>query len=116
MGRKHPYLTRDGPDYEPGSPGQAPVQYITNIKNGTVAGFKYFDLEAVKEISVKVKGKGNGKFVIRTKPSGEAVGEILIQPSKEWTEFGGRVQLEPSVSPLFFAMKEKVSWIFWSFA
>ena len=35
----HPYLTQDGKDREQGSD-----QYIANMCDGAVAGFKYFDL------------------------------------------------------------------------
>jgi hypothetical protein len=51
MGKKHPYFTQDDPDYDPGSGNPIPVQYITNAKNGMVAGFKYFKFKSVSEIA-----------------------------------------------------------------
>lgn len=46
-----PYLTQDGKDRESG-----PDQYIANMCDGALAGFKYFDLSETKEISVNYKG------------------------------------------------------------
>ena len=46
-----PYLTQDGKDRESG-----PDQYIANMCDGALAGFKYFDLSETKEISVTDKG------------------------------------------------------------
>ena len=38
-GNKHPYITQDGQDRECN-----PQQYIANMRNYSVAGFKYFDV------------------------------------------------------------------------
>jgi hypothetical protein len=107
MGEKHPYLTQDGPDYEPGSDGRVPVQYIANGKNGMTAGFKYFIFEDAGQAVVKVRGNAKGKLIIRTNPSGASVGEIIVQPSKEWTEFQGKIEIEAGIRPLFFCYKGK---------
>ena len=53
-----PYLTQDGKDRESG-----PDQYIANMCDGALAGFKYFDLRATKEISVAVKDDAEGTSV-----------------------------------------------------
>ena len=53
----HPYFTQSGEDRETNGD-----QYIANMKNGAVAGFKYFDFTTVRpsSISVEVKGNANG--------------------------------------------------------
>ena len=53
-----PYLTQDGGDSENGDD-----QYISNFCDGSVAGFKYFDLSGSREIAVKLKGKGRFDFI-----------------------------------------------------
>lgn len=51
--RDHPYITQDFKD------GDAKArQYIANMKDGAVAGFKYFDLSHTSEISIDIKIHG----------------------------------------------------------
>ena len=68
-----PYLTQDGKDRESG-----PDQYIANMCDGALAGFKYFDLSETKEISVTIKGHAEGTLYVRTSENGEAIAEISI--------------------------------------
>lgn len=51
-----PYITQDGGDRESG-----PTQYVSNIRNGSIVGFRYFaDGNGVGKIAVKVRGKAEG--------------------------------------------------------
>ncbi|MCR5405743.1 MAG: hypothetical protein K6E88_03075, partial [Lachnospiraceae bacterium] len=38
--------------------------FITNMKNGAVAGFKYFDLKGLKKIAIRTKGYGRGRIEV----------------------------------------------------
>jgi hypothetical protein len=60
---EYPYFTQTGVDRE-----SNPDQFIRNMKNGAVAGFKYFNFDEDKpsSISVKIKGSGNGKIMVYT--------------------------------------------------
>lgn len=75
-----PYLTQDGKDRESG-----PDQYIANMCDGALAGFKYFDLSETKEISVTVKGHAEGTLYVRTSENGEAIAEISMRHG-QWYE------------------------------
>lgn len=59
--KEHPAFMQDGLDRE-----DNPNQYIQNMKDGAVAGFRYFDFESYEpdSISVKIRGKANGYFYI----------------------------------------------------
>ena len=59
--KNNPFLTQDGGDREEG-----PDQYISNMCDGAVAGFKYFDLTNTKKIRVNAKGKAEGLLYIGT--------------------------------------------------
>ena len=109
MGRRHPYITQDGPDFSPDDAGKCPEprQYIVNGKNGMTAGYKYFRFEDIEEISVKVRGSARGKLVISTEPKGTPVGAIVLEPAKEWKSFSGKVSMEPGVRALFFRFEGK---------
>ena len=56
----HPYFTQSGKDREENGD-----QYIANFKDGATCGFKYFDFKDNKHISVGIRGKANGKMVIK---------------------------------------------------
>lgn len=56
---EHPYFTQDKKDGD----GSA-RQYIANMRDGAVAGFKYFVMGEAKEISVKLAGKAKGKMLV----------------------------------------------------
>ena len=105
-----PYLTQDGKDRESG-----PDQYIANMRDGALAGFKYFDLSETKEISVAVKGRAEGTLYVRTSENGEAVAKISISPSRELKEFAAPLQASGSKEALFFTFEGKGSFDFISF-
>ena len=105
-----PYLTQDGKDRESG-----PDQYIANMCDGALAGFKYFDLSETKEISVTVKGHAEGTLYVRTSENGEAIAEISISPTKELREFSSDIHVSGNKEALFFVFEGKGSFDFISF-
>lgn len=90
-----PYITQDGPDYEPKEPADgevnvdteanAPKARICGIKNGCVVGYKYFDLTETKHITITARG-GDGILEILGSEDGQSVGEIRI--SHHWDNVG----------------------------
>ena len=90
-----PYITQDGPDYEPKEPADgevnvdtetnAPKARICGIKNGCVVGYKYFDLTETKHITITARG-GDGIIEILGSEDGQSVGEIRISPN--WDNMG----------------------------
>ena len=59
-----PYLTQDEPDYFYYGGDHTPVQYVKNVCDGTVVGYKYFDLTKTGGIELKIKGKAGGRIEI----------------------------------------------------
>lgn len=90
-----PYITQDGPDYEPKEPADgevnvdteanAPKARICGIKKGCVVGYKYFDLTETKHITITARG-GDGIMEILGSEDGQSVGEIRI--SHHWNNMG----------------------------
>ena len=58
-----PYFTQDGPDRE-----DSGNQYIANMRDGAVAGFKYFAFKDAAEIKVHCTGSANGRLQVSTAP------------------------------------------------
>ena len=105
-----PYLTQDGKDRESG-----PDQYIANMCDSALAGFKYFDLSETKEISVAIKGRAEGTLYVRTSENGGAIATITVSPCKELKEFSSAVHTSGNREALFFTFEGKGSFDFISF-
>ena len=67
-------------------------RYITNIKQGTMIGFKYFLFEGETHLSVTTRGPGCGQMTVSTDEAGQQVlGHIDILPSDGWQHFAARI-------------------------
>ena len=115
MGNRYPYLTQDGEDYDPKEKRIPPRQYIANVKNGTTAGFRYFQIKNTKQITVTVRGKARGILKVMyasrqseseirqgIRPEMRSAGEIVISPQKEWTECSADVQIPAGEQAVYF--------------
>lgn len=73
--QSHPYITQEGVDRE-----NDPNQYVANIRNGTIIGYRYFDLTNADSITVTMKGFAHhGILFVSTTEDGAAIGEIPIR-------------------------------------
>lgn len=121
MKMDYPYLTQDVLDQEPSEElermdRETPVQYIRNMKDGSTAGYKYFDLEKVEGISIEIRGEADGVMEIRTAPGGELLGEIPAAVFEEdWKKFSGTVHAAGESEGLYFTFKGQGSLDFRSF-
>ena len=96
--KSHPYFTQMGRDGDKDS-----VQYIANMRDGSVAGFKYFDIKSVNNIGVAVSGKGRGVMQVSVTPDFiECCAEIPVQQEKTENTFTGTIQLEQGITALYF--------------
>ena len=59
-------------------------RYITNIKKGTLIGYKYINLKETRRIEVIYKTDIEGILEIHTKMDGEKYAEIVLEPSAGW--------------------------------
>lgn len=106
----YPYFTQEGGDREGGSD-----QYIANMCDGAVAGFKYFDLTETKEIIVNIKGKAEGVLHISTEEYGVPAAEIPVVSSRKLQSLHASLKARAGRQPLFFKFKGKGSFDFVSF-
>ncbi len=106
----HPYFTQEGEDRE-----SNPNQYIANLTDGSIVGFKYFDFEGVSQISVKVRGTGKGQFYVSTTLGGEKVTSIPISTGEEWCMWTAPITLINGINALYFTYQGDGSIDFYSF-
>ena len=110
--KSHPYFTQRGKDRDKDS-----VQYIANMQDGSVAGFKYFDIQTVNVIGITVSGRGLGVMQVSTTPDFKKLcAEIPIHPEEQQEKtFSGMARLEHKVTPLYFRYQGEGAVNFWSF-
>jgi len=96
--RSYPYITQKG-EYRECNP----CQYIANIKDKTVTGYKYLDLSDAAGIIASVSGRARGKLRLFTQIDGEftqidgdCIGEIDIRPNTRRAKTGIRFSLAES--------------------
>ena len=76
----HPAFSQDGEDRE-----SDPGQYIKNMRDGAIAGFRYF--APIGKTSLKVKTRGSsGYFEVRCEYDGEILAKIPLNESGSFTE------------------------------
>lgn len=86
----HPCITQEkkGDDDEV-------FQYIKNIKDGTVIGFKYFHFKGLRFFSIVARGKGEGILKIKLEKNSNPIAEIGVASDRGWhtltTEFSSIV-------------------------
>jgi hypothetical protein len=93
----HPYFTQSGADRE-----NDDDQYIANMRDGSWAGFKYFDFHGEHEISVRIRGNAKGVFTVTARRDGKPLAVVDIQPGEQWTDVSSPFVTEDGVSALYF--------------
>ena len=98
MLKEHPYITQDKKDGD-----QSARQYISNMQDGAVAGFKYFELQDLTQIAIEVRGNANGKMVISTDENFEnVIGRIEIKnPGELWKKVSGNIEYKGTTALYF---------------
>ena len=97
----YPYFTQDGEDRE-----ENPDQYVANICDGGTVGYKYFDFADAKEISVKLRGTGNGELLVYAELDKDPVTSIPFRvDGTMWQDFSAAFPMPDGVHPLYFVAK-----------
>ncbi len=96
----HPYYTQTGNDRE-----RDEDQYIANMKDGAVAGFKYFNFKDLEKLKVLISGEGQGEMWIRTSIGGPVVGRIPVQAGFKRTWNEAECKIADGTHALFFEYK-----------
>ena len=87
---------KDGDEYD---------GYIGNITDTTTAGFKYFDMQGVKSITITTRGYSNGVFEIKTAWDGEVLAEIPIGYTNVWESATADINIPDGVHALYLKFR-----------
>ena len=107
--KKHPSFTQDEPD------GNNARQYISNMRDGATAVFKYFDFDVNESIELIVRGKCEGTIEIFTNENDIPVTIVRISSSDKWTKYHAPFKPSSGRYPLLFSFKGKGSLDFYGF-
>lgn len=99
MDCRFPKITQDGKD------GDEEVGFIANFREGTTAGFKYFDCKGIEKVSVRTRGYAGGMFEVKTAWDGEVLGSIPVYSANVWTRFTAEICIPDGVQALYFTYK-----------
>ena len=96
----HPFFTQSGTDREENSD-----QYIANMQDGSVAGFKYFNLQDITKISVQIRGNAKGEMMVLSEIGGNILAYIPIEASNSYKLFDAELKVHNGVTALIFQFK-----------
>jgi hypothetical protein len=96
-----PYVTEETDEH--GEKGLKP--YITNLRTGAVAGFKYFVFDGTEDcIEIELRGTGAVE-VLADAPDGEVKAVVSID-SADWDIVSGSLVGLSGIHALYFRVKE----------
>ena len=99
MDSRFPKITQEGGD------GDKHPGYVCNLRDGSLAGFKYFDCRGVKAISVKTRCYANGDVIVKTAWDGEVLCRIPVRYANIWTSGTAPCILPDGVHALYFGFE-----------
>lgn len=91
----YPYITQRGKDRE-----ADPNQYVANIQNGTVVGYKYFDLTNADSIAVTLRGLAHFTLLVSTAADDVPIARIPVTITSR--ERHAKLNAPKAVLPLYF--------------
>lgn len=105
----HPYFTQKGRDNDPDA-----RQYIANMRDGAVAGFKYFAFDGAKEILIETDGDAKGEMVVSQTKDFSVMNARIPVGSRKYGQ-PADLTIEAGTHPLFFRFEGSGCMNFYSF-
>ncbi len=96
LDNRFPKITQWGKD------GDQEDGFIANMRDGSIAGFKYFDCKGVKKIAVTVSGYANGELRLKLSWSGQPLCVIPTGKMYDWVTLTADVDIPDGVHALYF--------------
>lgn len=109
--KEHPYFTQSGRDGDP-----AAVQYIANMRDGSVCGFKYFQMHGAKAIRCAVSGVCRGNIEVSDTPEfATLAASIPVEAGKTMTNVTAPFRMPDGVKALYFRFRGEGAMNFFTF-
>ena len=109
--KEHPYFTQSGRDGDP-----AAVQYIANMRDGSVCGFKYFQMHGAKAIRCAVSGVCRGNIEVSDTPEfATLAASIPVEAGKTVMNVTAPFRMADGVKALYFRFRGEGAMNFFTF-
>ncbi|MFV0556969.1 MAG: family 43 glycosylhydrolase [Lactovum sp.] len=121
MKMDYPYLTQDIPDCDYTEELEQkdlknPIQYIKNLHDESIVGYKYFNFQNIGEISLEIRGDFTGKVEIFNDLDNRIIEEKELNfKNKNWTNYNFKITEISGEKALYFKFKGKGTLDFRSF-
>lgn len=79
--------------------------YITNIKDGTLIGYKYINLAETETIALTYKATEACRIEIRTVETGPSVAEMALTSAEDWSTAETSIHVPEHKSALYLVMR-----------
>lgn len=96
---RFPKITQDGRDND------EEAGYIANMVESATAGFKYFNCNGIRQVTVKVRGYCNGHIEVRTAWDGPVLGMIPVHFTNVWKKYTAEITVPDGRQALYFTYK-----------
>ncbi len=109
--KEHPYFTQTGKDGDPSA-----VQYIANMRDGSVCGFKYFQMDGASAIRCAVTGPCSGVIEVSdTSDFASLAATVPVEANREMTNATAPFRMDDGVRALFFRFRGEGAMNFFAF-
>ena len=96
--KQHPYFTQNGKDGDKDA-----VQYIANMQDSSVAGFKFFNMKDAKSVTITVSGRGMGVMQVSDREDFATVAaEIALRVDGSESKSSAPLKMADGVKALYF--------------
>jgi FOG: WD40 repeat len=80
---------------------QGEERFISEVSDGTMIGYKYFEIRDNKKLKILYRGNANGTLAVAFEPDGDARGEFEIRSSSKWAEISADVSFENGITAIY---------------
>ena len=108
-----PYLTQDEPDYKEEEGKNPPKQYVKNVCDKSVIGYKFFDLSNTKKIKLLISGNAKGRVEVWGKD--RCLGSKRIELLKDVASVTVPLEGGSENEPIFIHFEGKGHFSFYEF-
>ncbi len=96
----HPYFTQKGEDREDNG-----NQYITNFRDGSIAGYKYFMFEEADNFRIMIRGEASGEILVSNEKNGSAASTLRIEASEDWRAYEAEFNFQKGKQALYITFQ-----------
>ncbi len=76
-------------------------RFVSEISDGTLIGYKYFEMKGNQELKILYRGNAEGTLAVTTAENGKVLGEFHIENKCDWTEITADVSFEDGIVPIY---------------